>query len=132
MAAISLTALGNVRATLNERGISADTVVVDPVFASLIHRRVIYLWNGSYHLATYRMPGSLTEPWFALPVNSDDPAVAEANRTAQGREYHSWTRLPYYVIERQRDSTWVTIADVRYTLDGTSSWAVTRIPIGNP
>jgi hypothetical protein len=103
---------------------------VDPVFASPIHRRVIYRWDGAYHLATYRLVrAELTQPWFAIPINQEDPAVALANRTPQGREYHSWARLPYYVIERNGDSTWVTIADARYTLDGTSSWAVVKIPM---
>jgi inner membrane protein len=130
MGTLSVRAQGKVRSELHSRGITADTVVVDPVLASPFHRRVIYLWNGSYHLATYRMvPAGLTAPWFEIPVNSDDPAVAIANETAPGREYRSWTRLPYYVIERHPDTTWVTIADVRYTLDGTSSWAVTRIPL---
>jgi inner membrane protein len=130
MGAMSVNAGGKVRSELRARGITADTVVVDPVFGSPIHRRVIYLWNGSYHLATYRIvPAALTAPWFEIPTNSGDPAVDEANQTAPAREYHSWTRLPYYVIERQRDSTWVTIADARYTLDGTSSWAVTRIAL---
>ena len=131
MGLASVSALGKVRAELATRGITADTVVVDPVFGSVVRRRVIYLWNGDYHFATYRLvPGKLSEPWFEIPVNVNDPAVATANRTAKAREYHTWTRLPYYVIERERDSTWVTIADARYTLDGSSSWAVTRIAVG--
>ena len=130
MGFLSVSALGKVRGALQARGISADTVVVDPVFGSVVRRRVIYLWNGDYHFATYRLlPGDLSDPWLGIPVNVDDPAVATANRTAKAREYHSWTRLPYYVIERERDSTWVTIADARYSLDGSSSWAVVRIPV---
>ena len=128
MGTMSIAARRTVRAELRDQGITADTVVVDPVFANPVHRRVIYLWDGAYHLATYRLvPGELSAPWFAIPKNHDDPAVAIANLTPQAREFHSWTRLPYYVIDRQRDSTWVTIADARYSLDGQSSWAVTRI-----
>jgi inner membrane protein len=130
MGILSASAHGKVRGELQARGITADTVVVDPVFGSVVRRRVIYLWKGDYHFATYQLVrGDLSDPWLGIPVNADDPAVATANRTAKAREYHSWTRLPYYVIERDRDSTWVTIADARYTLDGTSSWAVTRIAV---
>ena len=119
-----------VRAALADRGITADTVVVEPVPANPLSRRVIVHWEGSYHLATYGIAGKqLSAPWLAIPVNSHHPAVARANLTAQGREYHSWTRLPYYVIEESTDTTWVTIADARYTLDGRSSWAVMRIPV---
>ena len=131
MGTMSIAARRTVRAQLEAKGITADTVVVDPVFASPVSRRVIYLWNGSYHLATYRLvSGELSAPWFEIPVNQDDPAVVAANRTTLAREYHSWTRLPYYVIERDKDSTWVTIADARYTLDGRSSWAAVRIAPG--
>jgi inner membrane protein len=132
MAVLALTARSQVRGELQARGITADTVVVEPVFASPVSRRVTYLWKGAYHLASYHMlRGELSNAWFSIPVNVDDPAVAAANGTEQAREYHSWTRLPYYVVERGRDTTWVTIADARYTLDGRSSWAVTRIRVGN-
>ena len=119
-----------VRTALADRGITADTVVVEPVPANPLSRRVIFHWEGSYHLATYGIVGKqLSTPWFAIPINSRHPAVARANLTAQGREYHSWTRLPYYVIDESTDTTWVTIADARYTLDGRSTWATVRIPV---
>lgn len=124
----------SVREALVERGITADTVVVEPVPANPMRRRVIYLWQGSYRFATYRLVTSsdLSAPWFEIPLNAGHAAVAVANRTAQGREYHSWARLPYYVIEAAGDTTWVTIADARYTLNGRSSWAVVRIPVVSP
>lgn len=121
---------GAVRTALTTRGITPDTVVVEPVPANPFQRRVIYHWEGAYHLTSFSIPTrALSAPWFAIPVNAGDPAVEPANRTPQGREYHSWTRLPYYVMETTRDTTWVTIADARYTLDGRSSWATTRIAV---
>lgn len=121
-----------VRSALAGQHVTADTVVVEPVPANPLRRRVIYHWKGAYHLATYGVAdATLSPPWFSIPLNENHPAVAIANRTPQGREYHSWARLPYYVIEETTDTTWVTIADARYTLDGRSSWAVTRIPILN-
>jgi hypothetical protein len=99
--------------------------------ANPFQRRVIYLRHGSYQLATWRAfrDGDLSAPWLSIPLNAGHAAVAAARRTDLGREYHSWTRLPYYVIESARDTTWVTMADARYTLDGRSSWAVVRIPV---
>jgi inner membrane protein len=130
MGGVTAAARDGVRDALNSRGIMADTVVVDPVLANPVRRRVIYHWEGAYHLASYDvLARELSAPWFAIPLNEAHPAVPAANRTPQGREYHSWTRLPYYVIEETRDTAWVTIADARYTLDGRSSWAVTRIPV---
>ena len=119
-----------VRQELAGRGITADTVVVEPVPANPVRRRVIYYWSNAYHLADYGvLSRELSEPWLSIPVNGQHPAVAVANQTSLGREYHSWTRLPYYVIEASRDTTVVTIADVRYTLDGRSSWAIMRIAV---
>jgi inner membrane protein len=119
-----------VRASLAERRITADTVVVEPVPVNPFDRRVIYHWNDAYHLATYSLTRrALSQPWLAIPLNNDGPAVAAANLTPQGREYHSWARLPYYVIHPGADTTWVTLADARYTLNARSSWAVVRIPV---
>jgi inner membrane protein len=132
MGALAATSRSGVRAALGARGIAADTIVVEPTPTNPFRRRIIYHWNGAYHLSDYAVVRrQLSAPWFAIPVNSQHPAVARANLTPQGREYHSWTRLPYYVIEESGDTTWVTIADARYTLDGRSSWAVTRIPVLN-
>jgi hypothetical protein len=131
MGSLAAIARSTVREALIARGITADTVVVEPVPANPLSRRVIYLWQGSYRLATYRLfpTSNLSDAWFEIPLNAEHPAVAMANRTARGREYHSWARLPYYVIEPAGDTSWVTIADVRYTLNGRSSWAVARIPV---
>jgi inner membrane protein len=132
MALLTSVSRRGVRAALTGQGVTADTVVVEPVAANPLSRRVIYHWQGAYHLATYGVVGArLSPPWFSIPLNDGHPAVPRANQTPQGREYHSWARLPYYVIEETNDTTWVTIADARYTLDGRSSWAVTRIPILN-
>ena len=118
------------RSVLAARGITPDTLVVDPRFATPITRGVTYLWQGSYRLATYRLLAhELTEPWFEIPVNDSHPAIPVANQTATGREYHSWARLPYYVIEQAGDTTWVLIGDARYTLNARSSWASARIPV---
>jgi inner membrane protein len=130
MGVVGISARGQVRDALQARGITADTVVVEPGFANPGSRRVIYLWKGAYQLASYEiLRRELTNPWYSIPLNLDDPAVTAANRTPQAREYHSWARLPYYVIEPGRDTTWVSIGDARYTLDGRSSWAVVRIPV---
>ncbi len=130
MGALTVAARSGVRDALAARGITADTVVVEPMPANPVRRRVIYHWNGAYQLASYSvLADDLSAPWFTIPLNASHPVVALANQTPQGREYHSWARLPYYVIEQSGGTTWVTIADARYTLDGRSSWAATRIPV---
>ena len=130
MALVSISSRDGVQRALQAQGLTPDTIVVEPVFANPLQRRVIYLWQGSYHLSTYQLIRRVvTEPWFAIPLNADHPAVAAARATPAGREYHSWTRLPYYVIEPSGGTTWVSIGDARYTLNARSSWASVRIPI---
>jgi inner membrane protein len=130
MGALAAASRAGVQGALSDRGITADTVVVEPVPANPFSRRVIYHWNGSYALATYDvLSRALSEPWLSIPLNSNHPAVARASATPAGREYHSWTRLPYYLVEPAADTTWVTMADARYTLDGRSSWATMRVPV---
>ena len=130
MALVGASARDGVQNGLRAQGVTADTIVVEPVFANPFQRRVIYLWQGSYHLATYNLSTrEVTVPWFHIALNAEDPAVAAANATRAGREYHSWTRLPYYVIAAAGDTTWVSIGDVRYTLNARSSWASVRIPV---
>jgi inner membrane protein len=130
MGALTVTSRAAVRGVLAGRSLTPDIVVVEPVPVNPLRRRVIYHWEGSYHVANYAvLSRDLSAPWFSIPLNATHPAVALANETAQGREYHSWARLPYYVIERSGGTTWVTIADARYTLNGESSWAATRIPV---
>jgi inner membrane protein len=130
MGSLAVRANGAVHDVLVARGITADTVVVEPVAANPLRRRVIHHWEGAYHLSTYSLIGrSLSEPWLSIPLNVDHPSVAKANATPAGREYHTWTRLPYYVIQEAGDTTWVTLADARYTLDGRSTWAVMRVAV---
>ena len=130
MAMVGISSRDGVQRALQAQGLMPDTIVVEPVFANPLQRRVIYLWQGSYHLSTYQLTRrEVTEPWFTIPLNADHPAVAAAKATPAGREYHSWTRLPYYVIEPAGGTTWVSIGDARYTLNARSSWASVRIPI---
>lgn len=131
MALLSIVTRHGARDALQARGITPDTIMVDPVFANPARRGITYLWQGSYRLATYRLlpTRGLSDVWFEIPLNASHPAVALANRTPAAREYHSWARLPYYVIEDVGDTSWVSIGDARYTLNGRSSWAAVRIPV---
>jgi inner membrane protein len=131
MGSLSAVARSNVTENLASRGVDSPEVVVSPMPANPLARRVIYEFDGAYHFADYRMwPGSaLSEPWFTIPRQSDHPAVRLAAETPAGREYHSWSRLPYYGIEESGDTTWVSIGDARYTMNAKSSWAATRIPV---
>lgn len=130
MGALSVRAKAAVEEKFVARGLRVDQLVVDPVFANPFRKRVIVRANDAYSFADYDiLTDNLGDESWHIPVNEQHPEISAANATAAGREYHSWTRLPYYVIEPAADTTWVTIADARYTLDGRSSWAAVRIPV---
>ncbi len=123
---------GEVRDALLARGITADTVVVEPVFAAPLQPRVIYLWEGSYQLATCArcVRRDLSEPWLAIPLNAGHPAVAVANRGRRGTRV-SFVGAAAVLRDRTGGETrpGSRSADARYTVDGRSSWAVVRIPV---
>lgn len=133
MATLSVSLRADVDRTLRAKGVRADTLVVDPVFANPFRRRVIYASEGAYHVASasfppLRMDAGVTE----IPINAGDPAARAARETPVGREYFRWTRLPYFLVQAAADSSTVTLADARYTMDGRSSWAIMRVRVPRP
>ena len=66
-----------------------------------------------------------------MDVNADDPASRAAAGTALGRQYLTWSRFPFYVIQRTADGTVVYLNDARYSgPSGRDGWAGLRIPLG--
>ena len=68
---------------------------------------------------------------YGVDVNADDPASRAAAGTALGRQYLTWSRFPFYVIQRTADGTVVYLNDARYSgPSGRDGWAGLRIPLG--
>ena len=67
---------------------------------------------------------------YGVDVNAGDPAAQEAAGTDLGRQYLTWSRFPFYVIERSAEGTVVYLNDARYSgPSGRDGWAGLRIPV---
>jgi inner membrane protein len=67
---------------------------------------------------------------YGVDVHADDPAAQAAAKTALGRQYLTWSRFPFYVIERSAEGTVVYLNDARYSgPSGRDGWAGLRIPV---
>lgn len=67
---------------------------------------------------------------FGVAVNADDPAAKQAATTAQARQFLTWSRFPFYVVDRTPQGTVVTLNDARYAgPTGREGWAGLRIPV---
>jgi inner membrane protein len=67
---------------------------------------------------------------YGVDVHADDPAAQAAAKTALGRQYLTWSRFPFFVIERGADGTVVYLNDARYSgPSGRDGWAGLRIPV---
>ena len=100
MAGWTLLARRAVDRELSRLGVVATAVVVDPVPVNPIGRRVIYRSDGAYHVTELRWTPSpvLSPVRFSLTINDGGPLVVAATATAAGREFLSWSRLPFYVV----------------------------------
>jgi inner membrane protein len=67
---------------------------------------------------------------YGVDVHADDPAAQAAAKTELGRQYLTWSRFPFYVVERGADGTVVYLNDARYSgPSGRDGWAGLRIPV---
>ena len=127
----SRAARATVEEVLTDRGVPVEYLMVDPVPVDPFRRRVVYLSEGKYRIARFSWRDA---PWIsgdegAIPLNNLDPLARRAAETPGGREFLSWSRLPFYVIEPRGDSALVRIADARYTRGVVDSWASVEIMV---
>lgn len=72
---------------------------------------------------------------YGVEIGADDPAAQAAAMTPLGRQYLTWSRFPFFVIERSPAGTAVLLNDARYSgPSGADGWAGLRIvlPPGAP
>lgn len=67
---------------------------------------------------------------FGVRVNADAPAAKAAEATEPARQFLTWSRFPFYVIDETPAGTVVTLNDARYAgPTGREGWAGLRIPV---
>ncbi len=106
--------------------------MVTPVAVNPLRREVLVDLGDRYEKGFVRFA-----PWpefrpagYGVDVHADDPAARAAAATALGRQYLTWSRFPFYVIERNAEGTVVYLNDARYSgPSGRDGWAGLRIPV---
>lgn len=115
---------------LSHRGVYPRYLMVDPVPVNPLRRRVVYMTESHYVVGNFSFQGTtVSDPVDSIEINRADPLAQAAAETPEGREFLGWSRLPFFVIERGRDSAVVRIADARYTRGVVDSWASARVVV---
>lgn len=119
--ALNLPIEARVRAALAERG-TADIqdIMIAPVPAYPGRRFVVIEEAGGYRTGTWNW---LATPSFELAGRRiakglDDPAVRAAAATSDARNFLSWSRYPYAVVEPLAEGYVVRFEDARYAAGG--------------
>lgn len=132
MAASNVWGRSIVKRTLHEQGIQTVRMMVQPLAVNPFVRRVVVQDPDVYRFGTLRfLPTPSYEP-LALSLRNYPwhPAAAAAVRGPKPRQFMSWSRFPFYVLEERDSVTIVHIGDARYTIDPINSWASTSVRIG--
>ena len=111
---------------------AAPSLMIAPVAVNPLRRDVLYDAGNRSRLGTVRV----LPPRASLPVareivkGRDDPAVAAALGRPEIQRFLSWSRFPFFEVERDASGVRVRAADARYAAPGGASWAsvTVRLP----
>lgn len=109
--------------------------MVTPVAVNPFRREVLADLGDRYEkgFVTFTPWPQFRPAGYGVDVHADDPAARAAAATALGRQYLTWSRFPFYVIERSVEGTVVYLNDARYSgPSGRDGWAGLRIPVAPP
>jgi inner membrane protein len=104
-------------------GLNRRELMVSPVALNPLVRQVVLVENGAYRTGRWFLGRGVD--WGAtIPMNRDDPAVAEALRDSEIQPFVHWSRFPFFIVNRAADGrTIVEIADARYADRYGGGWA---------
>ena len=98
-------------------------LMVSPIALNPFARQVVLVENGAYRTGQWSVRGGV-EWGETIPINRDDPAVAEALRKPEIQPFIHWSRFPIFIVNHYADGrTAVEIADARYTDRYGGGWA---------
>lgn len=106
--------------------------MVTPVALNPFRREVLVDLGDRYEkgFVTF-MPAPVFRPaGYGVPTRADEPEARAAAATDHARQFLTWSRFPFFVVERTPEGTVVFLNDARYSdATGQNGWAALRIPI---
>jgi inner membrane protein len=120
-------ASSEVRHGLARAGRANARFMVTPVFGNPFRREVIVDVGDRYEKGVVWFdPAPHFRPLgYGVAINSDDPAARAAAATPRARAFLSWSRFPFFVVERRGGVTHVYLNDYRYSgSSGRDGWAM--------
>jgi inner membrane protein len=134
----NLPARAEVRQTLAGRGIGpVGSVMVAPAAGDPFSGTVVAATPDAYYLGSWNWFASprfalAPEPIERIPV--DDPIVAAAARTTEARRYLTWSRVPYFIVERDESGAGHVVhgRDARYGDEGRLGGPTVRVEATSP
>jgi inner membrane protein len=128
--ASNLWARGVVTTGLARAGVANATFMVTPVFANPLRREVIVDTGDRYERGfVWFEPSPHFRPaGFGINKGLDDPAVEAATLALHARQFLSWSRFPFFVVDRSAGHTRVFVNDYRYSgPSGREGWSSVEI-----
>jgi len=132
MYASNLWARTVVAEALTRAGRGGARFMVTPVMVNPFRREVLIDLGDRYEKGFLKFtPRPVFRPaGYGVDVHADDPAAQAAAATELGRQYLTWSRFPFYVVDRTAGETVVHLNDARYSgPSGRDGWAGLRIVV---
>ena len=115
-------------------GAAPRRMMVAPVLADPFRRDVVLDWGDRYEVARFDwvpVP-KLTRQGRTVETRAWLEEAALAAATKQGWLFLGWARFPFCRVERSGKATTVEIADLRYAIDASPTWAAVTVDLRAP
>ncbi len=106
--------------------------MVTPVAVNPFEREVLVDLGDRYEkgFVTFAPLPRFRPAGYGVERGASHPAAVVAAQTPLGRQYLTWSRFPFFVVEEAADGTVVHLNDARYSgASGTEGWAALRLPV---
>lgn len=123
-----------VRQGLARAGQGGARFMVTPVAVNPLRREVLVDLGARYEkgFVTFSPWPEFRPAGYGVDVRADDPAARVAAETPLGRQYLTWSRFPFFVVERGPTGTTVYLNDARYSgPSARDGWAGLEIPVAS-
>ncbi len=106
--------------------------MVTPVAVNPLRREVLIDLGDRYEkgFVTFGPAPVFRPAGYGVPTRASEPDARAAAATEPARQFLTWSRFPFFVVDRTTQGTAVFLNDARYSdASGQNGWSALRIPI---